>query len=200
MKEPFVTYVEKELGTDSVLITCGLPATNKTETTEVIARLKGYQILRTDLLRHEVLNTEDIFDEKAAANMDKRSLVYDEMFKRADESASNGRGVILDATFITLGLRMRAAKVAATHKRPFVIQQTSCAEEFSLAKIANRSRENYESNALAPVAYFNNVRDFEEINLEVLKAEFPDLDILHLVVDTNSDDEKEWFVIDRFCR
>jgi len=200
MKEPFVAYVEEELGTDSVLITCGLPATNKTETTEVISRLKGHQILRTDLLRLEVLKNEDIFDEKVAANMDKRRLVYDEMFKRADESASNGQGVILDATFVTLGLRKRAAQVAATHKRPFVIQQTSCTEEFSLAKIAKRSRENYESNALSPVAYFNNVKKFEEIDLDVLKANFPDLDIVHLVVDTNSDDEKDWFVIDRIER
>ena len=200
MKRPFVEYVERELGTDSVLITCGLPATNKTETTEVIARLKGHQILRTDLLRHEVLTNKDIFDVKAAANMDKRRLVYDLMFKRADESASNGQGVILDATFITLGLRKRAAKVAATHKRPFVIQQTSCTEEFSLAKIAKRSRENYESNALSPVAYFNNVNTFEEVDLDILKAEFPDLAILYLVVDTNSDDENEWFVIDRIDR
>ncbi len=197
MREPFVAYIEEEVGADSVLITCGLPATNKTETTEVIARLKGHKILRTDFLRLEVLKDEDIFDEKVAANMDKRRLVYDEMFRRADQSAASGQGVILDATFVTLALRKRAAKVAATHKRPFFIQQTSCAEEFSLAKIARRSRENYESNALSPVAYFNNVKKFEEIDLDTLKVEFPDLDIVHIVVDTNSDDENEWYVIDR---
>lgn len=200
MREPFVAYIEKEVDADSVLISCGLPATNKTETTEVIARLKGHKILRTDFLRLEVLKDEDIFDEKIAANMDKRRLVYDEMFRRADVSASSGQGVILDATFVTLALRNRAAEVAATHRRPFFIQQTSCAEEFSLAKIAKRSRENYESNALSPVAYFNNVKKFEEINLDILKADFPDLKIVHIVVDTNSDDENEWYVVDRFDR
>ncbi len=200
MREPFIAYVEKELGTDSVLIACGLPATNKTETTEVIARLKGHKILRTDILRLEVLKNDDIFDEKVAANMDKRKLVYDEMFKRADELASTGQGVILDATFVTAGLRRRAAEVAAKHHRPFIIQQTSCTEEFALAKIAKRSRENYESNALSPVAYHNNVKKFEEINLDELKTEFPDLAVIHLVVDTNSDEENEWFVADRIDR
>ncbi|HNS91134.1 MAG TPA: hypothetical protein PKJ72_13915, partial [Deltaproteobacteria bacterium] len=67
-----------------VIIACGLPATNKTETTEVIARIKGYTMLRTDIIRREVLKDEDIFDEKVASDMDKRKLVYDTMFSRAD--------------------------------------------------------------------------------------------------------------------
>ena len=94
MREPFVTFVERELGNNPVLIACGLPATNKTETMEVVARVHGYEMLRSDLLRLEVLANEDIFDEKVAANMSKRTLVYDEMFRRAGEIAapSEGRG------------------------------------------------------------------------------------------------------------
>ena len=34
-----------------VLIACGLPASYKTETTEVIAQIMGYTILRTDMIR-----------------------------------------------------------------------------------------------------------------------------------------------------
>ena len=49
----------------------------------------------------EVLKNEDIFDEKVASDMDKRVMVYDEMFRLADESLKKGDGVILDATFIT---------------------------------------------------------------------------------------------------
>lgn len=196
MREPFVQYVERQYAADTVLIACGLPATNKTETTEVVARLKGHTILRTDVIRLEVLEKADIFDEKEAANMDKRRLVYDEMFRRADEIAAGGRGVILDATFVTRALRSRAVAVAVKHNRTLVIQQTSCSEAYSLQKIEKRSRENYESNALSPVAYFNNVKKFEPIDLEILKQDFPDLKIVHLVVDTNSDLEEEWFVIE----
>jgi len=184
-----------DLGDDPVLIACGLPASNKTETTEVIARLKGYKILRTDLLRLEVLKNEDIFDEKVAANMDKRTMVYDEMFRQAGETVSSGTGVILDATFVTQALRRRAAEVAARHGKTFVIQQTQCTQEFSLAKISKRSRDNYESNALSDQAYFNNLKKFEPVDLDALKQEFPDLTIVHYVIDTNSDDENEWWVI-----
>jgi predicted kinase len=200
MREPFVAYVEEEIGGDPVMIACGLPATNKTETMEVVQRLKGFEMLRSDMLRREVLAGEDIFDEKVASNMDKRRAVYDVMFGRASDIAARGQGVILDATFVTQALRRRAAEVAAANHKTFIIQQTRCSEEFSLAKIAKRSKENYESNALTPQAYYNNVKKFEPVDLDELKGLYPDLEIVHLVIDTNSDDEAEWFVVERIER
>ena len=110
MKEPFVAFMENELGPNTVLIACGLPASYKTETTEVIAELKGYRILRSDLIRLEVLKNEDIFDEKVASSMQKRTLVYDEMFRMADEAAGRGEGIILDATFVTQVLETAGRK------------------------------------------------------------------------------------------
>jgi predicted kinase len=200
MKVPFKEYVEKEMEDDAVLIACGLPATNKTETMEVVARLKGYEMLRTDIIRQEVLKGEDIFDEKVAANMDKRKMVYDTMFSRADDLASQGKGVIMDATFINQRLRMRAAEVAAQNNKTFIIQQTQCPEKYSLNKISKRTKENYESNALTSQAYFNNKERFEPVDLEEIKARFPNLYTVHLVVDTASDSEDEWYVIDKIMR
>jgi len=200
MREPFEAYVRDQYPEVPVVIACGLPASNKTETMEVVARVKGYQILRTDLIRTEVLKGEDIFDEKVASSMDKRTRVYDEMFRLAGEAVASGQGVILDATFVSQSLRRRAAEVAAKHDRPFIIQQTHCTEEYSLAKISRRTRENYESNALTDQAYFNNKAKFETVDLDDLKARFPTLRIIHLTVDTNSDFEEDWFVIHRVDR
>ncbi len=200
MRVPFKEFVKKEMGDDAVLIACGLPATNKTETMEVVARLKGYEILRTDLIRQEVLKGEDIFDEKVAANMDKRKMVYDTMFSKADALASQGKGVIMDATFISQKLRVRAAAVAAKNNKTFIVQQTRCPEEYSLTKISKRTKDNYESNALTPQAYFNNKETFEPVDLDELKGRFPNLSIVHLVVDTASDSEDEWYVIDKITR
>ena len=197
MREPFIPFIRKELGPDPVLIACGLPATYKTETTEVVAREKGYKILRTDLLRLKVLANEDIFDEKVAGNMDKRKLVYDEMFKQANQLASKDTGVILDATFVTQSLRRRAAKVAAENNKTLIIQQTHCPEHISLERISKRTKENYESNALTPVAYHNNVKRFEPVDLKDLKHRHPNLNILHLIIDTSSNDENDWFVIEK---
>ncbi len=195
VKIPFKKFVEEEIGNDAVLIACGLPATNKTESTDVIVRLKGYEMLRTDIIRREVLKNEDIFDEKIASDMDKRTLVYDMMFSMADELSSRGKGVILDATFVTQSLRKRAAGVAAENRKMFIIQQTQCPEEYSLDKISRRTRENYESNALTEQAYLNNKRRFEPVDLDDLKKLYPELHIVHLVVDTASDSDDEWFVI-----
>jgi predicted kinase len=200
MREPFKAFIDKEITGDAVLIACGLPATNKTETTEIIARRKGYEMLRTDIIRKEVLKGEDIFDEKVASNMDKRKLVYDKMFSVASDLASQGKGVILDATFITQALRRRAAEVAARNNRTFIIQQTSCPQEYSLDKISKRSKENYESNALTEQAYLNNKKKFEPVDLDDLKALYPSLSIVHLIVDTASDLEDEWFVIEKITR
>jgi predicted kinase len=200
MREPFKKFMLEELGDNTVLIACGLPASYKTETTEVIARLRGYTILRTDMIRLEVLKGEDIFDEKVAANMDKRKLVYDEMFRMAEELSGKGDSVILDATFVTQSLRRRAAQVAATHGRRFVIQQTQCPREVSLRRISERTKEEYESNALTEKAYLNNVKKFEAVDLDDLKTLYPDLRVLHLLVDTTSDLEDEWFVVNRVSR
>jgi predicted kinase len=200
MREPFKAFVNIEVEDDAVLIACGLPATNKTETTEIIAAMKGYKMLRTDLIRKEVLKGEDIFDEKVASNMDKRKLVYDKMFSLADELSAQGNGVILDATFITQALRRRAAEVAAKNGRTFIIQQTRCPQQYSLDKISKRTKENYESNALTEQAYMNNKKNFEPVDLDDLKALYPSLNIVHLIIDTASDLDDEWFVIDKIAR
>ena len=195
MREPFEQYISAELGPDVLLITCGLPGTWKTETSEEVARIKGYTIVRSDLVRKEVLKNEDIFDEKVAANMDKRMLVYDETFRQASEALTRGGGVIIDATFVTQALRRRAAALAAAGNHTFVIMQTRCPREASIARILRRTKENYESNALTEQAYVNNEKKFEEVDLADLKASSPQLDIVHVIVDTQYDPPEDWYII-----
>ena len=187
--------MENELGTGFLLIVCGLPGTWKTETTEEVSRIKGYPLLRTDLIRLEVLKNEDIFDEKVASNMDKRTMVYDEMFARAEKILRKGDGVILDATFVTQSLRRRAAAVAAKHNLTFIIMQTDCPQEVSMARILKRTKEDYESNALTEEAYLNNKKKFEEVNLDDLKGSYPHLNVIHFVVDTRNDQPEDWHII-----
>ena len=178
-----------------LLITCGLPGTWKTETSQEISKIKGYPILRTDLIRLEVLKKEDVFDVKVAGNISKRMLVYDEMLKQAEDLAKKGKGVILDATFVTQDLRRRAAEIAAKSNVPFVILQTNCSEEASLNRILRRTKENYESNALTKEAYDANKKRFESVDLDDLKRRHPKLNILHFIVDTEKDTPEDWYII-----
>jgi predicted kinase len=200
MKEPFEKFVKSELGSNILLITCGLPGTWKTETSQEISKIKEYPILRTDLIRRKVLINEDIFDTKVAGNMDKREKVYDEMFKQAEILAKNGKGVILDATFVTQKLRRRAAKVATKNKIPFIILQTHCPEDVSITRILRRTKENYESNALTKEAYIANKNKFEAVDLDDLKNRYTNLEIVHLTVDTEKDEPENWYVIGKEVR
>ena len=196
MKEPFALFVKKELEPRTLLITCGLPASYKTETAEEVYKIKGYPILRSDLIRLEVLKNEDIFDAKVAGNMNKRLSVYDEVFRRADEQAAKGDGgLILDATFVTQELRRRAAEIAAKNNMTFVILQTSCPQEVSLNRIKKRTKEKYESNALTEEAYLANKNKFEPVDIDDLKKKLPTLKVTHLTVDTCHDETDKWLVV-----
>jgi len=195
LKEPFAKFMESKLGAGVLLITCGLPGTWKTETSEEISRIKGYPILRSDLIRLEVLKDENIFDEKIASDMSKRTMVYDETFRRAEEALRKGDSAIIDATFVTQSLRRRAAEIAARHNKTFVILETHCPQEVAIARILERTQDNYESNALTEQAYLNNKRKFEKVDVDDLKRLYPELKIMHLTVDTRYDPPEGWYVI-----
>jgi len=194
MKEPFESFIETELEPGTLLIACGLPGTWKTETTEEVSKIKGYPILRTDLIRREVLKDMDIFDEKVANNYEIRKRVYDEMFKRAEETLQKDDGVILDATFVTQELRRKAAGIAAAQNKIFVVLQTNCSKDASINRILKRTKENYESNALTEQAYLNNLKKFENVDLNDLKDLYPELKIVHLTVDTELDKPEDWYI------
>jgi hypothetical protein len=197
LREPFAEFVKTELGSGTLLITCGLPGTWKTETSEEISKIKGYPVLRSDLIRLEVLRNEDVFDEKVASNMSKRLSVYNELFRRTEDLVQKSKkGVILDATFVTQELRRRAAEIAAKHDMAYVILQTHCSEEASFARILRRTKENYQSNALTKEAYLSNKKKFEPVDLDDLKKRYPQLRIVHLTVDTEHDAPEDWYIIE----
>jgi predicted kinase len=195
LKEPFGRFVASKLGEGVLLITCGLPGTWKTETSEEISRIKGYPILRSDLIRLDVLKGENIFDEKVGSDMSKRTMVYDETFRRADEALEKGDSAIIDATFVTQSLRRRAAEIAAKHNRAFVILETHCPQKVAIARILRRTKEDYESNALTEQAYLNNKKKFEKVDVGDLKRLYPKLGIIHLTVDTEYDPPADWYII-----
>jgi predicted kinase len=194
MKKPFQDYVKKDLGDRFLLITTGLPATWKTETADEVVKIKHCPMLRSDIIRLEVLKGQDVFDEKVAGNMNKRLSVYDELFRQAEETLKKSNCAILDATFITQELRKKAAAVATKSHTPLVIIQTQCPKEISLGRIAHRTKEKYESNAITEQAYLNNVGKFEAVDITDIKRELPSLAVTHIVVDTSEGENNRIFV------
>jgi hypothetical protein len=194
MREPFRKFLKKEIKNGFLLIACGLPGTWKTETTEEVYKIKGGKLLRTDIIRLEVLKNQDIFDSKVAGDMKKRTQVYDVMFEQADEAFKSKKNVILDATFVTQSLRQQAAAIAAKNKATFIILQTDCPQEVSINRILARDKENYVSNALTEEAYLNNKKKFEAVDMGAIKQQNPGLKIIHLVADTAKDPPEDWYI------
>ena len=194
MREPFRKFIESEIKDGFLLIACGLPGTWKTETTEEVHKIRGGKLLRTDIIRLEVLKNQDIFDSKVAGDMKKRTQVYDVMFAQADEAFKSNKNVILDATFVTQSLRQQAAAIAAKNRAAFIILQTDCPQEASIKRILARDKDNYVSNALTEEAYLNNKKKFEAVDLEALKKQNPGLNLVHLVVDTTKDPPEDWYI------
>jgi predicted kinase len=196
MERSFTEVIESQLPKDCVLISVGLPGSWKSPVTEEIAKIKGFQILRSDLIRLDVLKGLDVFDNKVASDPNNRKKVYEEMFRQAkiDLEMSKG-GLILDATFFTQELRSRAAELAMKANRSFVIAECVCSEERSIQRILKRTKENYESNALTKEAYLNNKALYQAVDIEDLKKRFANLSIIHLTIDTEYDTLPDWKVI-----
>ena len=193
MNKTFLEVIESEVPKGSVLISVGLPGSWKSPVTEEIAKMKGFQVLRSDMIRLEVLKGEDVFDNKVASDPNRRKKVYEEMFRRAETTLKNDpSGLILDATFFTQELRGRAAALAEKFQRAFVIAECVCTEEKSIERILKRTKENYESNALTRDAYLNNKALFQPVDVDHLKKRFKNLSIAHLTIDTEQDTLPGW--------
>jgi hypothetical protein len=182
------------VGSDDVVIMCGLPLTGKSTVAKLISVSLRIPVVSTDLVRRELPGSEDIFDEQVASDMNKRVAVYHEALRRADGALRAGGGVVIDATFVTQSLRREAAKLAADHRRRLAIVETRCERSVSLARLQRRSREQYESNAMTEQAYYNNEMLFEKVDLDDLKRFSPNLDMVHLMIDTQNDSSQEWHI------
>jgi len=193
MDKDFVKVIDSEIPKDSVLISVGLPGSWKSPVTEEIAKRKGFQILRSDLIRLEVLKGLDVFDNKVASDPENRKKVYGEMIRQAAEALkASTKGLVLDATFFTQELRSKAAELAQGANRTFVIAECVCTEEKSIERILKRTKENYESNALTREAYLNNKALFQPVDINDLKKRFRKVRMIHLTIDTEYDSLPDW--------
>jgi len=193
VERAFSEVIESEVPKDCVLISTGLPGSWKSPVTEEIAKMKGFQILRSDVVRLEVLKGLDVFDHKVASDPENRKKVYDAMFRQAAETLKTStKGLILDATFFTQELRSKAAELAEKANRRFFVEECVCTEKKSIERILRRTKENYESNALTREAYLNNKALFEPVDIKDLKERSKTVRMIHLTIDTEYDSLPDW--------
>jgi predicted kinase len=124
--------------TPQFVVVCGLPGVGKTTVAEDIAERLDGRLLRTDVIRKEILSDPDYTEEEAR-------MVYHEMFDRASEIIEDGGSTVLDGTFKEEGYREHATALSETLDVEFRLVKVECAEDVVRERI--EGREDDESDA-----------------------------------------------------
>jgi hypothetical protein len=110
---------------------CGLPGVGKTTVSSHLAERTGHDLLRSDVVRADVVADPDYTEAEIRR-------VYDELFARARERLRSDGGVVLDATFNRVAYRDRAADVAAEFDRRARFVKVTCDPSVVRERIAAR--------------------------------------------------------------
>lgn len=130
---------QRERPPEPALVTvCGVPGVGKTTVARTIAdRLDG-ELLRTDVVRKEILPDPEYTEEETR-------MVYRELFDRSREAIERGDTAVLDGTFRAKRFRDGAAGVADRSNANFRLVKVECSPDVVKDRIA--SREDDESDA-----------------------------------------------------
>jgi predicted kinase len=117
--------------TATLVVVCGLPGAGKSTVSRTIAERVDGTVLRTDVVRKEMVDDPDYTDEETAA-------VYDELLARAGERLADGEAVVLDGTFKRRNRRIEAREVAEAVGAGFRLVRVECEERVVERRIAER--------------------------------------------------------------
>ena len=155
---------QQERPPDPMVVTvCGAPGVGKTAVARTVADRLGAELLRTDVVRKEILPDPEYTEEETR-------MVYRELFDRGREAIERGESVVFDGTFRARRFRDGAAGVADRPSVPFRLIKVECAPDVVKERIARR--EDDESDA-----------DFE-IHVKYRKA-FEPLERDHVTIDNS---------------
>ncbi len=124
--------------TPTLVVVCGLPGVGKTTVAEQVAERLDGLLLRTDVIRKEILSDPDYTEEESR-------MVYRELFDRARRTVEDGRSVVLDGTFKDAADRDRATELSASLGVDFRLVAVECDEDVVRERIERR--EGDESDA-----------------------------------------------------
>lgn len=136
-----------------LVLVCGVPGAGKSTAAEMVARRLDAHLLRTDVVRKELVDDPDY----SAAETE---LTYREVCDRAERRLRDGETVVLDGTFRRQTQRDCAETVAARVGVPFRLVLVTCEDAVCRARIRDRERDVSD----ADVAVYETLREtFEPV-------------------------------------
>jgi predicted kinase len=129
-------------------VVCGPPGTGKTTVAGWIARHRDARLIRTDVVRGDVVDDPDYTEAE-------RKRVYESVFRRVEAGLKTGSSVVADGTFDRREYRERARQVATEAGVRFELVRVTCDPETVERRIERR--EDDESDAT--VENYHEIRD-----------------------------------------
>jgi aminoglycoside phosphotransferase family enzyme/predicted kinase len=126
-----------------LVLTSGLMGTGKSVLAQGLARRLGAELIRTDILRKELLSIppaerrpdafgQGIYSDEITAR------TYAKALEIASAHLSKGRSAIIDATYKSRGERLRAQEAAQKANADFFLVECVCPEETVKERLENR--------------------------------------------------------------
>lgn len=154
-----------------LFITVGMVGTGKTALAEALARELDVTVLSSDAVRKGLAAiplTEHRYEEFNAGiySADFTRRTYDALFDEADRLLSEGKSVILDASFKRAEERDRARQAARMRGADFWLIEVTCPEEVVRQRLEERLRQpNVPSDGRWEI-YLAQKRDFDPVQPE----------------------------------
>ncbi|MBU1151190.1 MAG: AAA family ATPase, partial [Proteobacteria bacterium] len=167
-----------------LLLTAGLMGTGKSVLARGLAPRLGAEVIRTDVLRKELLKIrpserrlEDFGQGIYSDETSRRT--YDRALEIAAEALGQERSVIIDASYKRRAERLRAFAAAQKLNADFFLLECACPEGTVKARLNSRQREEVDSSDGRWEIFLAQKGDFDPV------TELPER--FHIVIDTASD-------------
>lgn len=133
-------YSEPRVGLGAVVAVGGLIGAGKSTLAHALGRSLSVPVIDSDRTRKTLAGVPATQQASSAAYTGAFTRrTYDELFRRAHVVLGSGRGVILDATFRSRDLRLRARELATRHGRPFRFVEAVCDDATLRVRLRTRA-------------------------------------------------------------
>jgi hypothetical protein len=148
-----------------LIMVCGLPGTGKTSVSKIIARKINGIILRTDVIRKQIIKEPEYTERE-------KRRVYENLLRETEDSIKEGENVILDATFYKKSLRKQIYDLARKANSELIIIECVCDERKVFERMKKRKGDESEA-------------DFEVY--KKIKRQWEPIEREHITIDTGKD-------------
>jgi aminoglycoside phosphotransferase family enzyme/predicted kinase len=133
-------YCQPRVGLRPVVAVGGLIGAGKSTLAHSLGRSLRVPVIDSDRTRKALAGVRAT--DQASADFYTEAFTrqaYEEVFRRAEVVLRSGRGVVLDATFRSRDLRLRARELAMRHERPFRFVEAVCDDATLRARLRARA-------------------------------------------------------------